>query len=389
MTDAPPPAPPPKREINWTAVLTLLTAVVGLLTAIIAFMRETTPPVAPIPPTATATIVVTTFVTAAPSVASTSAPSSAPTAASTTAPTIAPSAVPVASATPARTPTLSVTPTRPAAPTPVVTIPTNEAAPFGTLRDFNGLQAVIGNSDLAAGCGGTLDFELILTNTTGSPIVLGFTQADLKLTSDAQTTLSIYGDSGTESPRCYSSVNVGTLAPNASAVYALRTTDVLTKYKSLLLTFGSKAGRLANQMWRLDLATTAVAPRPDFGQTLVSADGVEVSAAQANYFPGCNGTLGFGLTLNNKSANAVQVSLNSANLHIYGDSKTKLEVNSQLGAPSDKCYSSFNLPTLKSNESQQLAVRVSGNLAGLSYVDIVIEGATRLAGLRWRLQLAR
>jgi hypothetical protein len=292
----------------------------------------------------------------------------------------------------AHTPTPVATPTR-AANTPAASpSPTanNGTASFGTVRDLNGLLAVVGNPDLAAGCNGTLDFELIVTNTTSSPSILGFLPSDIKLSGDGQSVLSLNGDLGPESPRCYGSFTATTLAPGTSATYALRTRDNLSRFKSLTVTLlGQRAGRLADQSWRLDLSTAGLVQRPPFGQTLISSDGTEVTTMQANYAPGCNGTFGFAITLRNTGTRAAALMLNSQSLHVYGDSKSELNVRSQVGAPTAECYGSLNLPSLNVGESRTLAARVLGNLASFTYLDIVFEGPTPLAGLRWRQQLPR
>ncbi len=291
--------------------------------------------------------------------------------------------------------------TRPPAPTktPVPTLPpvipsdtpipvSNGTVFFGQSKNISGLVVSVGPPDYDSGCSGTLDFEVTLSNETSNPIVLSFGLRDIELLGNGESQLSLYGDYGAATPRCYSSFNLETLAPNSTVRFAIRATDSIGSYSYLELVFGERTGRLAGEKWRLDLGASYDTRRTPFGQA-INVDGLEVTVGEENYFPGCNGTLGFQITLRNTTGQPIILGMNSGNLGLYGDSDSGLSVYSQFGSQSADCYGSFNLETIQAGDTVLIAVRNTSSLSGLSYVDFVFETDNRLDGLRWRLTLPR
>jgi hypothetical protein len=264
----------------------------------------------------------------------------------------------------------------------------NEIAFFGQSKNINGLVVSISPPDYDSGCSGTLDFQITLTNQTSNPIVLGFGLSDIKLLGDGETNLSLYGDKGAISPRCYSGFNIETIPPNSTTKFSLRTTDSLGSYNYLELVFNEKTGRLAGEKWRLYLNENYDSTKTLFGQT-VNLDGLEITVGQENYFPGCNGTVGFQITLKNTTRQPIILGINSSSFSLYGDNDSVMDTYSQLGAPTTDCYGGFNLETLQAGETKLIAVRSTSSLSGLSYIDLVFESDNRLDGLRWRLILPR
>jgi hypothetical protein len=305
--------------------------------------------------------------------------------------------------TPGSTPTsVQVRETLPTTPikTPVATllpiIPSDIPAPmsngtffFGQSKNIDGLIVSIGPPDYDSGCSGTLDFEVALFNKTDSPIVLSSGLVDIKLFGNGEKQLSLYGDYGAATPRCYgNSFNIETLAPGSTAKFAMRTTDSLGGYEYLELVFGEATGRLAGEKWRLDLSAPFDISRTPYGQT-INVDGLEITVGDENYFPSCNGTLGFQIALTNTTSQPIILSMNSSALALYGNNDSSLSIFSQLGSQSSNCYGNFNLETIQAGDTILIAVRNTSSLSGLSYVDLVFETNNRLDGLRWRLTLPR
>ncbi len=264
----------------------------------------------------------------------------------------------------------------------------NGIAFFGQSKNINGLEVSIGPPDYDSGCSGTLDFQITLTNQTSNPIVLGFGLNDIKLLGNGDTNLSLYGDKGAISPRCYSGFNIETIPPNTTAKYSVRTTNSLGSFNYLELIFGEKAGRLAGEKWRLDINTSYDSTKTLFGQT-INLDGLEVTVGQENYFPGCDGTLGFQIALRNTTSQPIILGINSSSFSIYGDNGSEMGEYSQLGAPTIDCYSNFNLEAIQAGGTELIAVRSTSSLSGLFHIDLVFEVDNRLDGLRWRLMLPR
>jgi hypothetical protein len=213
----------------------------------------------------------------------------------------------------------------PVPPTPTPVPPTSAPVPassgtifFGESRNIDGLVVSVGPPDYDSGCDGTLDFEVILSNETNNPIVLSFGLRDIKLLGNGERQLSLYGDPGAATPRCYSGFNLETLAPNSTVKFALRTTDSLGSYSYIDLVFGENAGRLSGEKWRLDLSRAYDVKRTFFGET-INVEGLEVTVGEENYFPGCKGTLGFQIILRNATNQPIVLGLRSSNLKLYGD----------------------------------------------------------------------
>lgn len=259
---------------------------------------------------------------------------------------------------------------------------------FGQSKNINGLVVSVSPPDYESGCTGTLDFEVTLSNETSNPIVLSFGLSDIKLFGNGETQLSLYGDYGAATPRCYNGFYIETLAPNSTVKFALRTTDSLGGYSYLELVFGERTGRLAGEKWRLELGAPYDTTRTPFGHA-INVEGLEVTVGEVNYFPGCNGTLGFQITLRNTTGRPMILGLRSENLRLYGDNDSILSVYSQLGRQSADCYSRFDLEAIQARDTVLIAVRSTSRLSGLSYVDFVFETDNRLSGLRWRLTLPR
>jgi len=264
----------------------------------------------------------------------------------------------------------------------------SEVILFGQSKNINGLVVSISPPDYDSGCSGTLDFQITLSNQTSNPIVLGFGLRDIKLWGNGSKSLSLSGEPGAVSPRCYSGFSVETLPPNSTTKFSLRTTDSLGTYQYLELEFNENTGRLAGEKWLLDLNTIYDLTRIPFGQTAY-VDGLEVTIGQENYFPGCNGTLGFQITIRNTTNQPIILGLTSNSFSLYGNNHSDMSIYSELGAPSNECYGSLRLETLQAGETVMIGVRSTESLSGLFYIDFVFEIDNRLDGLRWRLELPR
>ena len=306
-----------------------------------------------------------------------------------------PTSVPTAKNTSTPAPSNSPTPTKTSVPTMAPVKPSDTPVPvssgavfFGRSKNINGLVVSVGPPDYDSGCSGTLDFEVTLSNETDNPIVLSFGLGDIKLLGNGEKQLSLYGDYGAATPRCYGGFKLEVLAPNSTVKFAVRTTDSLGSYSYLDLVFGEKAGRLAGEKWRLDLSAAFNITRTPFGQD-VNIDGLEATVGDENYFPGCKGTLDFQIVLRNTTSQPIILSMGSDNLKLYGDSGSDLSVYSQFDNQSTDCYGGFKLETMQAGETVLIAVRNISSLSGLSYVDFVFEADNRLDGLRWRLTLPR
>lgn len=277
---------------------------------------------------------------------------------------------------------------------PVPTVDYQGLPSFGESRDINGLIVTVSAPNYDAGCDGTLEFEIILNNTTNAPIVLGFdSYNDLKLLGNGNDTMyNIYGDIGAASPRCINNFEVETLAPTTSTTLFVRTTTSLGDYKYLDLVFGENAGRLAGQVWRLDLSKQYEIPVTHFGET-ISKDGLEVTVGWENLFPGCDGTLGFMVLIKNTTSQPIVLAMSLYDgISLYGDNDTELDIYSDLGQlPTTECPYSYygEIDTIQPNESITLAVINKRSLSGITYVDFVFEADNRLAGAKWRLILPR
>lgn len=259
---------------------------------------------------------------------------------------------------------------------------------FGQSKDVNGLLVSVSPPYYESGCGGKLDFEVTLSNQTKAPIVMSFGLGEIKLSGNGERPLGLFGELGAATPRCYGGFNIGTLAPNTTIKFAIRTVDNISDFSYLDLSFGEKAGRLSSEKWRLDLSTTYDIKRTFFGE-IVNIDGLEVTVGDENYFPGCGGALGFQITLRNTTKQPITLGMGSGNLRLYADNGSGLDVHSKLGEQSTDCYSGFNIETIKPETTMIVAVRTTTGFSGLSYIDFIFESNNRLAGLRWRLNIPR
>jgi serine/threonine protein kinase len=269
--------------------------------------------------------------------------------------------------------------------TPVST--SKEISFFGESKNIDDLIVNVAPPDYDSGCDGTLDIEVSLSNETHSPIVLGFGTEDIRLLGNGEDHLSLYGDSGAATPRCYNGFELSTLAPRSTATFALRTIDSLGDYEYIDLVFGENTGRLSEEKWRLDLTREYDLERTFFGET-ISIEGLQVYVGDEDYFPGCDGTIGFQIKLHNTTDQPIVLGMRSNDLKLYGSNHTELSLYSKLGKQSEECYGSFTLETVEAGETL-IAVRTTSSLAEISYVDFVFESDNRLNGLRWRLVLPR
>lgn len=256
-------------------------------------------------------------------------------------------------------------------------------------RNINGLEIALSPPNLFSGCSRNFDFEMTLTNQTENPIVLGLDERDISLYGNGTDKLSLYGDIGSISPRCYNGFNIETMAPNSSVKLALGTRDSLGSYSFVNLIFGEEAGRLSSEKWQIDISNTNGWEIPGFGER-VNVNGLIIVVGEETYFPGCDGTLGFAVYLENTTDSPIVLSFNNYNLNLYGDTGSSMSLYSQEGIQSTECYwNRVDIETIGVGEKIQIATRTTQSLSGLSFVDLIIESDNRLDGLRWRLELPR
>lgn len=273
---------------------------------------------------------------------------------------------------------------------PVPTVDYQGLPSFGESRDISGLTVSVGVPNYDAGCDGTLEFEVTIANTTSSPIVLGFdSYNDLSLLGNGNDKLYLYGAEGALTPRCFNSYEIETIAPNSSIVFSLRTRDSLGEFKYLDLVFGENAGRIAGQIWRLDLSKQYEIPITYFGQT-INKDGLEVGIGGENYFPSCDGTLEFSATIRNTTNQPIVLSITRDSMSLYGNNDDDSYIYISRDRP-ENCnyYLRDDIESIQPNETITLFIITKDSLSGLQYLDFVFEPGNRLSGLKWRLNLPR
>lgn len=122
-------------------------------------------------------------------------------------------------------------------------------------------------------------------------------------------------------------------------------------------------------------------------------NGLLVTVGGPNFAPGCHGTLGFEVSINNQTDDPIVLGLNYQSIALFDEKDNPLNISVDEGPASPRCYGTYgslDIGTIDAHTEIEFSVRTQDSLVGLSSVQFSFgHDAGRLSGSTWLLDLGQ